>query len=121
MKNVGLIFGFLILVFSCQPKTEKGEISSVNDINQIDFNDVNNVLLDVRTPEEFNDGNIPNSINLDVQSRDFDSLIKSLDKEKIYYVYCQAGGRSAKACAVLEDAGFQKVVNLKDGYKNYQK
>jgi len=105
----------------CQPKADSGEITSVNDVSKIDFNDENNVLLDVRTAEEFNAGNIPNSVNIDYSSEEFDSLIKDLDPDKTYYVYCQAGGRSTKACSKLQDAGFKNVVNLSDGYKAYKK
>ncbi len=110
-----------MVLVSCQPKNETGEIISVNDVSKIDFADEDNVLLDVRTPEEFNAGNIPNSVNIDYNSEEFDSLIQSLDPDKTYYVYCQAGGRSTKACSKLQDAGLKNVVNLSDGYKAYKK
>ncbi|MBA5629178.1 rhodanese-like domain-containing protein [Moheibacter sp. BDHS18] len=100
---------------------ETQEISSVNEIAQIDFADENKVLLDVRTPEEFNAGNIPNSVNIDFNSDEFDAMIQDLDKEKTYYVYCKSGNRSTKASQKMQEAGFQHVVNLKDGYSAYQK
>ncbi len=121
MKSFLLIIASLIFLTSCQPKNESTEITSVNDLSQIDFNDVNNVLLDVRTPEEFKEGNIPNSVNYDFMSEDFDSMIQDLDPEKTYYVYCQAGGRSTEASTKMQQAGFKKVVNLKDGYSAYKK
>lgn len=121
MKNILFIAGFLMALASCQPKNDSNEISSVNDVSKIDFADENNVLLDVRTPEEFNEGNIPNSVNIDYNSKDFDSLIQDLDPEKTYYVYCQAGSRSAKACTKLQEKGFENVVDLKDGYTAYEK
>lgn len=120
MRAIVLLLGFFLFI-ACQPSTENVEISSVNDVSKIDFSDENNVLLDVRTPEEFQAGNIPNSVNIDFNSGEFDSLIQDLDPEKTYYVYCQAGGRSTKACAKLQDAGFKHVVNLEDGYKAYKK
>lgn len=110
-----------MVLISCQTKNESNGISSVNDVHKIDFTDENKVLLDVRTPEEFNEGNIPNSVNIDYNSDGFDSLIKDLDPEKTYYVYCQSGGRSAKACTKLQAAGFKNVVNLGDGYSAYKK
>ena len=100
---------------------ENQEISSVNEIAQIDFADENKVLLDVRTPEEFQAGNIPNSINIDFNSGEFDAMIQDLDKNKTYYVYCKSGNRSTKASQKMQEAGFQHVVNLKDGYSAYQK
>jgi len=121
MKGFFYFTALLMILTGCQQKSETGEITSVNDVSKIDFNDENNVLLDVRTAEEFNDGNIPNSVNIDYNSEEFDSLIKGLDPDKTYYVYCQAGARSTKACGKLQEAGFKNVVNLKDGYAAYKK
>lgn len=121
MKNIVYITAFLMVLMSCQTKMETKEISSVNDVSQIDFADENNVLLDVRTPEEFNAGNIPNSVNLDFNSGEFDTMIQDLDKEKTYYVYCKSGNRSTQATVKMQDAGFKNVVNLKDGYSAYKK
>src|SRR5690606_13222250 len=120
MRAIVLLLGFFLFI-ACQPSTENVEISSVNDVSKIDFSDENNVLLDVRTPEEFQAGNIPNSVNIDFNSEEFDSLIQDLDREKTYYVYCHSGNRSTKACSKLEEAGFKNVVNLKDGYSEYKK
>ena len=121
MKKL-LYFTFMLMFLtSCETKTDSKEISSVNDLSQVDFADENNVLLDVRTPEEFQEGNIPNSVNYDYNSAEFESLIGDLDKEKTYYVYCKSGGRSAKASAKLQEAGFKRVVNLKDGYSSFKK
>jgi rhodanese-related sulfurtransferase len=121
MRNILFIASFLMVLASCQTKNESTEINSVNDVSRIDFTDENNVLLDVRTPEEFNEGNIPNSVNVDYNSEEFDSLVQGLDRNKTYYVYCQAGARSTKACAKLQEKGFENVVNLKDGYSAYKK
>lgn len=120
MKNLVLIIGILLMV-GCQSKSDTAVIDSVNDVSQIDFNNENNVLLDVRTPEEFQAGNIPNSVNIDFNSEEFDSLIQDLDPSKTYYVYCQGGVRSTKSCAKLDEAGLKNVVNLKDGFKDYIK
>lgn len=120
MKTIFLLIGIFLMV-ACQSKTETTSIDSVNDVAQIDFNDENNVLLDVRTAEEFQAGSIPNAVNIDYNSPEFDSLIKDLDPNKTYYVYCQGGVRSTKACTKLDEIGLKNVVNLKDGYKEYKK
>ncbi|SMC82013.1 rhodanese-like domain-containing protein [Moheibacter sediminis] len=108
-------------VLSCNQNPNKDEIVSVTDLSKVDFTDEQNVLLDVRTPEEFAQGYIPNAINVDVNSEGFDAEIKKLDKEKTYYVYCQAGTRSSKASSRLLRNGFKNIVNLKDGYSSYKK
>lgn len=121
MKSLFLMIASFLVLASCQSQNETREISSVNDVSKIDFTDENVVLLDVRTPEEFQEGNIPNAVNIDFNSEEFDSLIQDLDREKTYYVYCHSGNRSTKACSKLEEAGFKNVVNLKDGYSEYKK
>ena len=121
MKKLLYFTLVLMILTSCQTNKESKEISLVNDLSQVDFADENNVLLDVRTPEEFQEGNIPNSVNYNYNSAEFDSLIRDLDKDKTYYVYCKSGNRSAKASAKLQEAGFKSVVNLKDGYSAYKK
>ncbi|MDX9705640.1 MAG: rhodanese-like domain-containing protein [Weeksellaceae bacterium] len=119
MKNYFLILFILVAgtTISCQTH---GETSSVNSISHIDFTNGKNILLDVRTPEEFAEGHIPNAINLDVNSENFDSKIKELDPDKTYYVYCRSGKRSTKAVNKLHQEGFHDLVHLKDGYSNYK-
>ncbi len=72
-------------------------------------------LLDVRTPGEFKKGSIKGAVNHDINSRDFSTKIKSLDKNRPVLVYCLSGGRSQKAAAILARQGFQNVVDLKGG------
>ncbi|MFA4838910.1 MAG: rhodanese-like domain-containing protein [Candidatus Neomarinimicrobiota bacterium] len=79
------------------------------------------VLLDVRTPEEFNAGHISGAINMNIKSEFFDMQINKLDKTKTYIVYCLMGGRSAKAMALMKEKGFTKVFNLQGGIRQWQK
>lgn len=113
-----MIMVFVGLGIACQ--TDR-EISSVNSISHIDFESGGNILLDVRTAEEFSQGNIPNSINLDVQSDSFDLKIQEFDPNKTYYVYCRSGNRSSTAINKLHKMGFHNLIHLKDGYSHYKK
>lgn len=73
-------------------------------------------ILDVRTPEEFNNGHISGAINIDVKASDFKEKIRSLDKNKSYLVYCRSGVRSVTACNILNESGFSNLSNLLGGY-----
>jgi len=73
------------------------------------------VILDVRTPEEFAEGYIQNAINLDFYRDDFKTELGKLNKEKTYFVYCKAGGRSASAADMMLKEGFKNVVDLDGG------
>ena len=78
--------------------------------------DNNAVILDVRTEEEWNDGIIPNAILLDIyKGQGFIYGLEELDKSKNYYVYCKAGGRSAQACSIMNQLGFENTYNLMGG------
>ncbi len=76
----------------------------------------NAVILDVRTDDEYNDGIIFNAIHLDIhQGQGFIDGLEALDKSKNYYVYCRSGVRSAKACQIMDDLGFNNSYNLIGG------
>ncbi|SHJ07629.1 rhodanese-like domain-containing protein [Flavobacterium terrae] len=82
--------------------------------------DDNAVILDVRTEDEWNDGIIPNAINIDIyKGQGFIYQVEELDKSKNYYVYCKAGGRSAQACSIMNQMGFETTYNLMGGFSEW--
>jgi phage shock protein E len=123
MKNLLLIF--LVIVTGCSPaeKKETAETASgettlldVKKFNEMLSSDKNAVLLDVRTPKEVAEGMIPGAIVIDFTAPDFAEKISGLDKDKTYFVYCKAGGRSSRAIDQMKAAGFGKLYNLEGGY-----
>ena len=78
------------------------------------------VLLDVRTPEEYAMSHIPGSNNLNVNAVDFEMQVKTIDKNTEVFVYCKSGSRSADAATILEKLGFTKVYNLDGGILAWQ-
>ncbi len=76
-------------------------------------------LIDVRTSGEYNGGHIGNAKNIDFNGANFKTNIAKLDKTKPVLVYCQAGGRSGKAAAMMKEMGFTKVYDLEGGYGNW--
>ena len=83
--------------------------------------DANSVILDVRTEDEWNEGVIPNAILNDIyKGQGFIYRLEELDKTKNYYVYCKVGGRSAQACAIMNQMGFEKTYNLEGGIMNWK-
>jgi len=84
--------------------------------NDLLKNDDNAVVLDVRTPEEFNSGKIPNALNIDIyKGQGFIYMVDELDKSKNFYVYCRSGARSAQACSVMNQMGIKNAYNLLGG------
>ncbi|OZV69064.1 rhodanese-like domain-containing protein [Winogradskyella aurantia] len=96
------------------------------DLSQNDWTkqleeDNNSVILDVRTQQEVEFGIIPNAVHMDIyQGQGFLDEIKKLDKSKSYYVYCRSGGRSAQACAIMNQLGFERTYNLVGGFTKWQ-
>jgi rhodanese-related sulfurtransferase len=83
--------------------------------------DGNAVILDVRTPEEFNSGKIPNAINIDIyKGQGFIYMVDELDKSKNFYVYCRSGARSGQACSVMNQMGISNAYNLLGGIMEWR-
>lgn len=78
-------------------------------------------LIDVRTPEEYNDGYIENAKNINFNSADFKAKMEKLDKTKPVLIYCHSGGRSGKTAAMLKEMGFKEVYDLQSGYSGWKK
>lgn len=77
-------------------------------------------VMDVRTLPEIEDGKIPEAINLDILNpQEFMDGIEKLDKSLHYFVYCKAGSRSAKACAIMQQFGFENTFNLEGGFSEW--
>jgi rhodanese-related sulfurtransferase len=68
-------------------------------------------LIDVRTPEEFNESRIQAALNLPLDTIQAGALPDASKDEKIY-LYCRSGNRSAEAKQILEKAGYTSIVDL---------
>jgi rhodanese-related sulfurtransferase len=78
------------------------------------------VVIDVRTPEEVEEGHIKGAKNINVDSRNFKKQVKNLDKSLTYYLYCGSGVRSSRAARVMIDMGFDSVYSVQGGIKAWK-
>lgn len=76
----------------------------------------NPLIIDIRTPLEFNQGHMEKAKNIDFFSSSFTNQLDSLDKEQVVFVYCRSGGRSLKSLKTFEKLGFKKVYELEGGF-----
>ena len=116
-KLFTIISGVFILMSSCDIGQNQNDISIKELKNKIASD--NYILLDVRTSEEYNNGHLKGSINIDYFSDDFSDEISSLGLESPILVYCRSGNRSGKAMNIMYDLGFKEVKNLIGGYKSW--
>jgi rhodanese-related sulfurtransferase len=79
------------------------------------------VILDLRTDDELKEGIIPGAKQIDYFRKDFENAIKSLDKNKPYFIYCASGVRSGETLALMKSNGFSQVYNLEGGFRRWKK
>jgi rhodanese-related sulfurtransferase len=63
------------------------------------------VVIDVRTPEEYDAGHVQDAQLIDIQSPEFAAGIAELDPDQTYVVYCRSGNRSAVAAEQMRAEG----------------
>ena len=80
----------------------------------------NTVIIDVRTPEEFQAGHIEGAVLMDyLETEKFVKQVVALDPDKQYLLYCRTGKRSMNAATIMKTKGFTKVSDLKDGISEW--
>lgn len=95
-------------------KRDGGRVINVNDIDDL----IGRVeLIDIREQYEYAGGSIQSAKNIPMGEL-LNEPKKYLNKSKEYYIMCQSGGRSARACNSLSNQGF-KVVNVSGGMGSY--
>lgn len=128
IKKISLLFLSIILAFlfldSAYAENEKTDSTNqpqiiktitLEEAHAIIENNENNdsvVIIDVRTPEEFNQEHIKNAANIDYYSDNFKEDLNKLDKSKIYVIHCRSGARSSKALEIMRELGFREVYNM---------
>lgn len=121
----GLCFILLIVTLvlnSCNQKEKQADSSALSAQSFEDGIEKSNneVILDVRTPEEFGEGHIKDAILINFHDDDFTAQVNQIDKQLPVYVYCASGVRSDKAASILKEEGFKEVYVLKKGLNEWR-
>ena len=95
--------------------------SGVTSISNIEYEKLkgNHILIDVRSIDEHVLGNIPGSINIDYNSKKFESEIFAFDKDQKIILYCKTNNRSSKAASFLSQNGYSNIFILEEGFKGW--
>ncbi len=102
----------LVLLFNLACSQIKGK--HITEVSRAELDTI--ILVDVRTPKEFNAGYIDNALNIDWLGDNFSAEFEKINKDKTIYLYCKSGRRSANATKYLDSLGYKHVVNLEGGY-----
>ena len=110
-----LIGLFIFILSACS--AQSGDVISVKEFKS--KLSQSSTLLDVRTPDEFNEGHLEKAININIKSDQFESQCEKLEKTKPVLVYCHSGARSHRAAEMLRKKGY-KVLELDGGIEAWK-
>lgn len=105
--------GFIALV-----NQAKAEISEIT-ISELLQHNQPYVLLDIREDHEWARGHLPEAMHLGkgIIERDIEQTVQ--DKKQKIVLYCGGGYRSALAAQTLQQMGYQQVLSLAGGYREW--
>ncbi len=123
----GLLILVNLLAVSWAQAGDDGQDSiasiEVNAAKYLVARNKNTVILDVRTPVEYEVSHIIGAVNVSVQDESFRDMVVALDPNKTYIVHCTknpVAGRSSRALATLQRLGFEHLYSLEGGYVAWQ-
>ena len=70
------------------------------------------ILLDVRTPEEYEEGHIEGALNIPLKELAYEVENEIPDVETAIYLYCRSGVRVITAGHILYDLGYENIYNM---------
>lgn len=135
MRKITIIAGLALLTWSCNQKSKQVEqeiqveetIEVVEEVfykqlspedYSAEIKDKEIQLLDVRTAEEYMDGNIAGSQHVDFDDKDaLYQVLEELDKTQPVYIYCRTGNKSGQTADIMKEMGFYQVIDLDGGYQ----
>jgi len=125
MRKLSLLFLGAVLSLSCAaPQNSNGssykKMDSKEFVESYKENKNNSILIDVRTPGEYNGGTIEDAININYFDNNFEEQLSKLDTTKTAYIFCKSGGRSGQSSKTFLKVGFKNVIDLKGGYSSYK-
>lgn len=114
--GLALIMVLLLLNMGCSSEnpakdSDPKQVSAIEAKKMIEENKIQ--VIDVRTPEEFNDGHIPGAKLIPLQ--DIEKRLDELNKEQDYLLVCHSGNRSAQAQDILVKHGFKNTYDMLQG------
>lgn len=104
MRKLAILFCVLTLLCGCGKSNNPDKTMTVQEQLESVIEEDNYIVVDVRTKEEYENAHVKGAINIPYDTIDENT---DLDKAKTIIVYCQSGGRSAKAKETLKNLGFE--------------
>ena len=112
-KFMTLLLSVLFLAGCASPAGQEVSYRQINMDEAITMMEEESsyIILDVRTPQEYQEGHIPGSKNVPLQT--IDKISSVADNKNIpLIVYCYSGGRSRQAASMLQHMGYANAQNI---------
>lgn len=101
----------LLLAMSNASFAQAADISQTEMMQRIEAGH-EQLILDVRSPEEYAEGHVPGAINIPHDQLSSRVAEIGSHKNKDVVLYCRSGKRAAMAADILHSAGFSKLLHL---------
>lgn len=134
MKTSFLTLSVACMMLACAQSPSTSETASSAQDTVAIMEDVSNhtflalmadkpeaLLLDVRTPEEWNEGHLAGASHADYwgDEQAFQAAMDAIPRDRPVLVYCAGGGRSGLTAKELVKAGHREVYNLENGISGW--
>ncbi len=122
-SKLGIVLAVLFLSVSCnsKPALNEQEKSAIHVVSPTEFKEKSSdqLIIDIRTPQEFSEGHIKGAVNINLFDSTFLDQIGKYDKSIPIFLYCRSGNRTSSASAQLSKMGFVEIYDLKGGILNW--
>lgn len=114
MKKIILLVFAIMFLAGCFAEVSKVDYKQITTEEAIIMmaEESDYIILDVRTPEEYESGHIKDAINIPNEIIVDKEIAELPDKEQLIMIYCRSGNRSKQASEKLVELGYTNVVEF---------
>ena len=98
----------------------KAQITEVDTAGAAERIAAGAIVLDVREPEEFDQGALPGALHIPRGQLESNVESRLVDKDAQVVVYCAVGARSAFAAQTLQELGYTDVMSMAGGFNKWK-
>lgn len=116
INKLTLILFFLVLGMQVQAQDFQ-DLTAIqcDSLIQANVDNPDFIILDVRTPAEYNPEHLEGAIQRNYYDADFIDQLDELPKHKSYLIHCRSGARSGNTFDIMASLGFEAVYNMLGG------
>lgn len=116
-QNILLLAGLAIGIFIKLGNLRNvAKLISSKDAKKMISNNEFNIILDVRSKEEYLNGHYPNAINIPYDKID-EKILDKINKESNILIYCRSGRRAEIAANKINNLGYKNIFYIKGSYE----